>query len=215
MGVSEMRIIRTTEVPRWTENAGDACLTIEEYYEKMLDFAKTYQKSGMDMVITVWQFLTFRPKMKAFFILPVSCPKGEYKPSFSGCRGNRGMIAVTSSGEVVPCMQESGYLMQMGKHFVNLHTDKLKDVLSEGPYLENICTTVGTIRETNQKCASCKWFEYCTGGCRALGLLYSGQVYDFNGADMTKCIFFNNGWYDKVSDALGEWKNLSEIDEQI
>lgn len=211
MGVSEMRIIRTTEVPRWTQNAGDACLTIEEYYEKMLDFAKTYQKSGMNMFITVWQFLALKPKEKAFSIVPVQCSKGEYKPTFSGCRGNRGMIAVTSSGEVVPCMQESGYLMQMGKHFGNVHTDRLKDILTESPYLENICTTVGTIREENQKCGSCKWFENCTGGCRALGLLFSGKAFDFNGSDITKCFFFENGWYEKVTDTLGEWTNLSVI----
>ena len=33
MGVAEMRIIRTTEAPRWVQNAGDACLTFEEYYD--------------------------------------------------------------------------------------------------------------------------------------------------------------------------------------
>ena len=36
MGVAEMRIIRTTEAPRWVQNAGDACLTFEEYYDEAL-----------------------------------------------------------------------------------------------------------------------------------------------------------------------------------
>lgn len=38
MGLDEMRIIRTTEAPRWEENAGDACLTIEEYFDSMTAF---------------------------------------------------------------------------------------------------------------------------------------------------------------------------------
>ncbi|MBQ3843282.1 MAG: radical SAM protein [Ruminiclostridium sp.] len=53
LGVNEMRIIRTTEVPRWLENAGDACLGIEEYYEKLLAFAKEYISSDMKMGIKV------------------------------------------------------------------------------------------------------------------------------------------------------------------
>ena len=31
------------------------------------------------------------------------------------------------------------------------------------------------------------------------------------GEDITKCVFFENGWYQKTSNALREWKNLSEI----
>lgn len=46
MGVSEMRIIRTTETPRWKENAGDACLTLEEYFEEMLRFTGEYLKKS-------------------------------------------------------------------------------------------------------------------------------------------------------------------------
>ena len=51
----------------------------------------------------------------------------------------------------------------------------------------------------------------CTGGCRAMGLLYSGAKADFNGEDITKCVFFENGWYEKTSKALAVWNNLSWI----
>ena len=205
MGVEEMRIIRTTEVPRWFENAGDACLGMEEYYEKLLAFAKEYQQSGMSMDIDI------NPKEKSFRIVPVSCAEGEYRPTFPGCRGNRGMIAVTSSGDAVPCMQVSGVMLQQGIHLGNLHRDRLKDLLTKSGYLDNVCSTVGDVRENNPKCGSRRWFEYCTGGCRAMGLLYSGQRKDFYGEDITKCRFFENGWYEKVSAALSAWKNLSVI----
>jgi len=211
MGVNEMRIIRTTEVPRWYANAGDACLGMEEYYEKLLAFAREYIHTGMQMDIDVWQFLRLYPGSKSFQIMPVSCNPGEYRPTLPGCRGNRGMVAVTSSGDVVPCIQASGLLMQLNVHMGNLHRERLKDVLSAGPYLENVCATVGGVRENNPKCAQCKWFEYCTGGCRAMGLLYSGAKADFNGEDITKCVFFENGWYEKTSKALTEWENLSKL----
>ena len=211
MGVKEMRIIRTTEVPRWVLNAGDACLGMEEYYETMLAFAKGYQQSGMEMEIDIWQFLRLHPQSGSFRVVPVSCADGEYRDTFPGCRGNRGMVAVTSSGEIVPCLQESGLLQQLGISFGNLHTDRLKDLLSSGQYLENVCATIGDVRKSNLKCGGCKWFEYCTGGCRAMGLLYSGAKKDFCGEDLTKCKFFENGWYERVRDTLADWKNLSPV----
>lgn len=211
MGVDEMRIIRTTEVPRWIENAGDACLGVEEYYEKLLAFAEEYIKSEMKMEIDVWQFLHLYPTGKNFRIVPVECSEGEYKDTLPGCRGNRGMVAVTSSGDVVPCIQVSGTMLKMGVHLGNLHTERLRDILTSGTYLDNVCATVGDIRKNNPKCDACRWFKYCTGGCRAMGFLYSGERRDFCGEDITKCIFFENGWYEKISEALSEWINQCDI----
>ena len=211
IGVDEIRIIRTTEVPRWVNNAGDACLGIEEYYEKLLAFSKEYILSGMKMEIDIWQFLQLFPENKSFNIYPVKYSEGKYRDTLPGCRGNRGLVAVTSSGDVVPCLQASGKMMELGIHLGNLHHDKLKDILTSGAYLDNVCATVGDVLKNSAKCAECKWFEYCTGGCRALGLLYSGERKDFLGEDITKCLFFMNGWYEKTAAALSEWENKSPI----
>ena len=211
MGVREMRIIRTTEVPRWVLNAGDACLGMDEYYETMLDFAGEYLASGMGMVIDIWQFLRLYPSRGCYSMVPVACPEGEYRDTLPACRGNRAMVAVTSSGEIVPCIQVSGTLQQAGISFGNLHRTPLKDLLISGPYLDNICTTVGDVRKGNSKCGSCRWFEACAGGCRAMGFLYSGGRKDFLGEDLTKCRFFEHGWVGKVREALSKWTNLSII----
>ena len=211
MGVSEMRVIRTTEAPRWAANAGDACLDIEEYYEKLLAFAREYMLTNMQMDIDIWQFLRLYPKQKSFRIVPVICNPGEYRDSLPTCRGNRGMAAVASSGDLVPCMQLSGLLEQLNIHLGNLHRQKLRDLLSRGPYLDNVCATVGDVKNSNAQCAACKWFSSCAGGCRALGLLHSGERRDFLGEDKTKCVFFKKGWYEKTSDALREWQCLSRI----
>ena len=66
MGVSRMRLIRTTEVSRWAENAPDSCLGIEEYYGAMLDFMSGYKNSGMKMDIVVWQFMKAQPRSKTY-----------------------------------------------------------------------------------------------------------------------------------------------------
>lgn len=56
LGVWKMRIIRTSEAPRWKENAGDAALGLTEYYDRMLEFASAYMKSGCRMDVIIWQF---------------------------------------------------------------------------------------------------------------------------------------------------------------
>ncbi|MBQ6173545.1 MAG: hypothetical protein IJK28_02890 [Clostridia bacterium] len=44
-----------------------------------------------------------------------------------------------------------------------------------------------------------------------MGFLYSGERRDWCGEDLTKCVFFGHGWYEKVSRALSDWRNLSVI----
>ena len=70
MGVSRMRLIRTTEVSRWAENAPDSCLGIEEYYGAMLDFMSGYKNSGMKMDIVVWQFMKAHPGQRRTALTP-------------------------------------------------------------------------------------------------------------------------------------------------
>ena len=53
LGVDELRIIKTTEAPRWQLNAADASLTPEEYYDFSIDFAKWNSVSGLTLPVTI------------------------------------------------------------------------------------------------------------------------------------------------------------------
>ena len=109
MGVGEMRIIRTTEAPRWVQNAGDACLTLEEYFNESLFLWQKYAQGDHNMKLTVWQFGTLYPKSKFYTLTAVNSCTGEYRDSAPVCKGNRGMVAVAANGNVFPCHQMSGY----------------------------------------------------------------------------------------------------------
>lgn len=205
MGVDEMRIIRTTEAPRWEKNSPQSSLTIEEYYERMLAFAKEYSQSDMQMIVDVWQFVRLYPNLKRYDVVPISCSKDEFNIRIPMCKGNRGMIAVSSSGEVVPCLQMSGYFLEKGISLGNLFKTPLKELVKESDYLNLAMAPLLKQILENDKCANCKYYKACTGGCPALGLLYSSKDVDFYHEDITKCIFFENGWYDKVCDTLKNW----------
>ena len=211
IGVSEMRIIRTTEAPRWEKNAPDSSLPIEEYYETMLEFAKEYIHTDMHMVIDIWQLVRLFPNGKYYELVPIMCSKDEFNIRIPMCKGNRGMIAVSSNGDLVPCLQMSGYFLEKNVHLGNLFEKPLKELVKDSPYLNlAMAPLVKQILE-NDKCGNCKYYKACTGGCPAIGLLYSpdGNYYH---EDIMKCIFYENGWYEKCLEALKDWRLLKPLD---
>ena len=211
LGIDEMRIIRTTEAPRWEKNSPQSSLTIEEYYESMLKFSKEYIHSGMEMVIDIWQLIRLYPHSKTYSLVPISCNKKEFNIRIPMCKGNRGMIAVSSSGEVVPCLQMSGYFLEHGISLGNLFKTPLKELVRESDYLSLAMAPLFKQIVENDKCANCKYYKACAGGCPALGLLYSKDV-NFYHEDITKCIFFENGWYDRMNSELKEWHLSMPLD---
>ena len=208
MGVYEMRIIRTTEAPRWVQNAGDACLTLEEYFDHMLQFLQEYVKLDAVMEIDIWQFVHLSPRRKTYHPRPIECNEGEYRDTLPVCRGNRGMVAVAANGNLYPCHQMSGYYEQHEWFLGNVNADGLQTHLKVGTYLKEVCTTVKDLKAHNEKCTSCPWFKYCCGGCRAVGLALTG---DKLGSDLSKCLFFNGGYLDKLKETLTSYKNASNF----
>ena len=211
MGVAEMRIIRTTEAPRWEKNSPNSSLPIEEYYQRMLELSKEYMRSGMKMTIDFWQFVRLFPATRSYQLVPIACNKDEFNVRIPMCKGNRGMIAVSSSGEAVPCLQMSGWFLERGISLGNVLKTPLKELVKESDYLNlAIAPLLKQILE-NDKCGNCKYYKACTGGCPALGLLYSKNG-DYYHEDITKCIFFENGWYDKVTAELADWPLENPLD---
>ena len=208
LGVSEMRIIRTTEAPRWVQNAGDSTLELKEYFDHMLSFVNEYKKMNCNMVVTIWQFMTVYPRTKSYSISPVAYQEEQYRDSLPVCKGNRGMIAVAADGQIYPCHQMSGYYDGHRWDLGNVKTGSLRKVLQSGKYLSEVCTTVKELADNNVKCSACKFFKHCCGGCRAIGLALTG---DKLGSDKSKCLFYEQGYYQKIVNTMDEWENLTPI----
>lgn len=211
MGVDEMRIIRTTEAPRWEKNSPNSSLTIEEYYERMLDFSKEYIDSEMKMVVDIWQFVKLYPSHHMYTLIPIACTKDEFNIRIPMCKGNRGMIAISSGGEAVPCLQMSGWFLEHNISLGNVLKTPLKQLVKDSDYLNLAMAPLFKQIVENDKCGNCKYYKACTGGCPALGLLYSKNN-DYYHEDITKCIFFENGWYEKVTNTLKKWRIEKPLD---
>ncbi len=223
MGVQKLRMIRTTEVPRWHEAAGDACIPIEDYYDymprlakKLADHISSLPKDKQHLKkLIIWQLLTVYLSEGSYIIYPVKYGKGECQDTYPTCHGNRGMVGVTSAGDVVPCLQMSGTLMERGDFLGNLYDTPLSELLAEGPYLDMITKNLYQLKELSAKCRDCRFFSYCGGGCRALAYLYGSDSNKYWGEDPLKCRFFNEGYYERTVEAMGDMTNLRPLGDEL
>ena len=209
------RIIRTTEAPRWEKNSPSTSLSIEEFFDKMLSFAKEYMDSGLQMDLDIWQYMRICPHHKTYSLSTINCSAKEFNIRIPMCKGNRGMIAISSSGEAVPCLQMSGFLIERGISLGNVRKTPLKELVKDSDYLNYATATLFKQIVNNDKCANCKYYKACTGGCPALGLLYAKERFNYYHEDITKCYFFEHGYYEKTIETLKDWKldNPLELDE--
>lgn len=206
MGVDEMRIIRTTEAPRWVQNAGDACLTLREYFDETLTLWQKYSQGNHNMALTVWQLGTLYPKEHFYTLTAVNTCRGKYRDSAPVCKGNRGMVAVGANGHVYPCHQMSGYYEQHGDVLGNVKETPLAELLSDSKYLNEVCTTLKNLRENNKKCDKCEYFEQCNGGCRAIALALTGDKF---GADPSKCLFWEEKYDKKIEKMFPNYRTIT------
>ena len=208
MGVETMRIIRTSEAPRWAENAKGATLDIDEYFDKMLEFCREYIAEPHNMAVDIWQLITVRPRSKSYAMRAVSCREGEFKLSRPVCCGNRAMVAVSANGNVFPCLQMSGYYESKNDILGNVKQSGLQPLLQMGKYLAEVCTTIGDLAAVNTECSSCPYFKYCAAGCRAAATILRSNKLD---VDLSKCLFFKRGYYDKTLETMGDWYNTTPV----
>ncbi len=197
-GVKWIRVIRTSESPRWAENAPDASLGIEEYYDVSIDILTRYAKTGLKAELILWQFADYYPNCSGYRFVPVDCSKDrERDMRRPTCVGARGSMAISSEGQVSPCNQMSGYFSKNGFDIGNIKNG-VQPLLQESRYMDTITLSCGKVGE-NKLCSVCKYFGYCLGGCRAIALAFTN---DFLAADPSKCVFYRKGYYQKARKAF-------------
>ena len=208
IGVDSARLIRTTPVERWNKNVPDGSITIPEYFGLMLDLADRYMHGEHTMDLLIWLYLVLHPARKQYHIIPVKDNNGVYHPTHPVCKGNRIKMAVTCDGEIIHCLQMSGTLKEFGYRAESLKERRLKDILSEGKWVSEVCMNHLMLRKQNRECDECPWFGYCGGGCRALAVLDScmrdGKI-DYTACDPMACLFFKGGWYDRIRQRLQDF----------
>ena len=214
MGVDRVRIIRTTESPRWLENSPEATLGIIEYFDAMLNLTRELLHDGLGIGLDMWQFARWNPRAHVYSFPPAQCDYGAYRDTIPVCKDARGSISVCYTGEVLPCNQMSGTFDNWGVSLGNVRTTPLHELLREGAWHDAVTMPVSEVRDHagNADCPSCECWRTCMGGCRAIALI---ATRDYRGLDPTKCAFFKGGYIAKM-DALFQatgtpWRCLNHL----
>ena len=205
MGVEAVRLIKTTEAPRWQLNAAGDSLTIEEYYTFSADFAAWYRESGLRLPVIIWQSLYLRGETEAFHALPVKTPACRFQEKAHICSAMLNKISVQASGDLIPCAPLAGLFTLRNIHMGNVKQGGLQKLLTEGPLMDSVNLRLLDKRLYGGKCGKCPYFPSCQGGCPALSMLFGGSLLS---PDDYKCAFFEGGWYERYCKVLDGWKNL-------
>ncbi len=207
MGVERIRILRTTEAPRWEANGKYDTLAFEEYYDLCLDIAGKYKDSGRKAVLVLWMAALLIPFRKSFSCLALQGPSESYKDTLPCCNEAKRRISVSASGNLYPCNAFTGYYDARGIHMGNVKTGNMHELLSKGPYVDCVSQTVRERLNANSECQDCSFYRSCRGGCMALATMAAG---DLRRHDPTKCIFLKKGYYERLCRVMDGWKNLLE-----
>lgn len=209
MGIEALQITRTTESPRWKQRALGNSLEPEEYYECLLKFTADYLKSGAKMPVEIWKFLNLDPEK----IRKDLKNKSNGQDSNAGeaglkdlerdfvCADNRNMISISADGQLYPCITMTGLFREKGVSFGNVKKNGLQTYLKSGPYLEEVCRTLGDFKKDNPECGACEYFYSCGGGCPAIALAQSGSL---RNRSMVQCVFYKNKIPEKINKIIRE-----------
>lgn len=195
MGIRYMRMMRTGEAPRWLKYK-DLSLSAEEYYDFALDFIEKYIKANGKISISIWEVLWYDNHRKIKVRPFNKKADSDKQPACTDAHFN---FFVGSTGEVSPCIPLSGGLMARGISMGNVKSVSLQSILSDSPLTQHTFKTLRDLWDVNSQCNECKYKYLCCGGCRAIAY---GLTDDFNGIDPLKCIFFKNGYNDRLNSII-------------
>ncbi len=200
MGVEYMRIIRTSESPRWNINGRKLSLTLPEYFAFALDFATAYAENAKNMQANIWQVIEIRPRFRTYRFSGIRNDGPKSRGLAPVCRTNQSMAAVTPHGEVVPCSQMSGWMKLHHISLGNVKEKPLKEILTGSAYRTAVDYPARELFSKNPHiCGTCRWRDACLGGCRACAILLGscenvpgleGMDAYYGNYDPVRCLFF-------------------------
>lgn len=194
-GITHLRLIRTSEAPRWLERYGDQTLTPEAYCAFGLDLAEKYTEQRGSLTLCIWQLLWYSRRGERVLITPFHNTK-KGSPRWTACQDAHDNFFIGATGEIAPCMPLSGTLLMQNISLGNVKKTPLQSLLSDSKLTEWTFLTLEDLYRVNAKCRDCPYRNACRGGCRALAY---GMTGDWRGSDPLRCAYFYGGFYDRVN----------------
>ena len=113
----------------------------------------------------------------------------------AGIREDIGDFALLSDCDIII---KGGALFIFSVHgydWGNVYTDDLHHILRDGEMMKLLRLSVGEMKDRSPDCRECEWKKLCNFGCRAEACAQGNGI---EGIDQRMCIFFKDGYYDRL-----------------
>lgn len=198
LGVRSLKAGSMMELGEWAQpEVADLQLSPQENFEMIEKYIPQYFEDNAPLSIMMSGAFVYTPgddEWRIYYKRECPADKEQKAPSCGVLLNN---FYVGADGMVAPCMgmADCGYSV----NFPNLFKTPLKDIIGKDSDFNRLChTTVAEVRDKSGKCRDCKYIDRCTGGCRNTALMQGDNYY---AADEENCIFFENGWEERITAA--------------
>lgn len=198
--VKLINITPTCDIGLWKEVAESEKLPFETYYDYLLKYIPVFFKSKSQIELNLYRILYVSGDKKRKILLPKSYSGTEKSVQKNTCPSFETSINISYDGKVSPCfvITDSQY---MKRNMPSLFQEKLCSILNYSEYTKCACTKAEEIIQANECCQNCDYRFVCGGGCRAMAVCKNE---DFYGYDVSNCVFFKKGYYEKMKKLLAE-----------
>lgn len=199
LDVQVLRVIRTSESPRWMQTSEDANIPPDEYFAFVKRFLTYYIASDLKPMLEIWSMLRYFPSNRHVEWLTRDCKNEDRLRKQYVCGGARSTLELCADGHIFPCNIVSGAMRAYGYSTPSVMSRSVRDILLDDEWMKSAYPTLGELYDHDPECAKCVYNAKCHGGCRAIGFAVSGSML---GRDHMRCAFFQHGHYAEICEIL-------------
>lgn len=197
IGAAGIKISNINQTKLWRSHSEGNALTQQEYMEAMIPYIDWYYRAGQPIrnmeLSGIALMQRDRPPQLRFLRLDGT----ENCLNAYLCGEVRWSCYITPEGRLLPCMPMTDSPEQ--RRFPKVQDIGLRQGLSGSFYMKFVTNRVKDLLDVNAECAACEYRCRCGGGCRASAL--SGGNHDLMGCDRKMCLFWKNGYAERIRQA--------------
>lgn len=200
VGCGSVKAVPVTNVGAWLENGynEEHGITNDELYQVYYDYLDDFYHDLPHISIQLGAFFSADGRDPDHYDLPGVHPFSDPE-RVCLCVHARNYMYISPEGRASTCMCISND-EEFTRYFPFVQEIGMQECLTDSKYMELLNIRASEVLAHNQKCAACRYKNYCLGGCRAGAALY--HTNDILGVDESICKMFVDGWVSKLFDKI-------------
>lgn len=199
-GVSLLTAYPPFDCGNWKKVSDADKLTFEELLEEYIRYIPLYIEADFPLTLNLYRIAYFSREKRKYLIIPKSVIKNKNPSECYACRTFNSELDISPDGYLSPCyaIMDTAFVKE---NMPNILETSFVDAITDSAFTRSVELTVEDIFNENEKCSECKYKTECGGGCRSSALISDN---DFMGYDRAMCYAFENGYIDRLRNAVKE-----------